>query len=454
MAVLHNGPMPPRVVGSRIEAKEITDLAHLSRDSEIRPRVLILLIIGFIDLEVAQFLKNDVLLVVAVSFIVAIFLVMRVNFVRMRWVFTEMFGARNLSYRVSPDKEEGKPADEQPVKSRNIRIRNLICTLEQHREMVEFADNNSEQWPEVDLSRWYRPVLVTHVESDIVKLGILGREDPVWVELDERRYFRRARPLAAVPSSWNDDRRSAEVAKAMTDLLDFLSEDQEHEDIVVERLISEYRDSDWSVRNALLVADSAKLIEWKRRIPSMVKALLVVAQAFLPLRLRTGLGGHASCKIKLTALGSFWRESESHPAEAEAEFERSDQGGTVMNIYSGDHNEVHGSATSVGRENIVLGNVIDQRMRDAENLDIHALAEELRELSSYLIAQANDRAQFLAIRQIESAIDAAEKQDKRASLEHLSKLGKLSGWVMDAGKAIGVGVAVAAINVALGNSHP
>jgi hypothetical protein len=80
---------------------------------------------------------------------------------------------------------------------------------------------------------------------------------------------------------------------------------------------------------------------------------------------------------------------------------------------------------------------------------MQVLADELRRLSEHLIGQANNRTQFVAIKEVEAAIDAAERSDKEGVLARLSTLGKLSGWVVDAGKAIGVGVAVAAIDAAL-----
>jgi hypothetical protein len=169
---------------------------------------------------------------------------------------------------------------------------------------------------------------------------------------------------------------------------------------------------------------------------------------FLP-RAISSTGGHATCWIKLTNLGELWRDS--GPTTPETDFDISQYGRGVVHVnhYTGDHNEVHGSANSVGRNNDVSGTVIDQRGHAADGVDMQVLTGELRRLSEYLIGQANSRTQFVAIKEVEAAIDAAERNDKEGIFAHLSTLGKLAGWVVDAGKAIGVGVAVAAIDAAL-----
>jgi hypothetical protein len=47
---------------------------------------------------------------------------------------------------------------------------------------------------------------------------------------------------------------------------------------------------------------------------------------------------------------------------------------------------------------------------------MRVLASELRRLSEYLIGQAKGRTQFVAIKEVEAAIDAAERSNKEGIL--------------------------------------
>jgi hypothetical protein len=414
--------------------------------------IAILAVLGIVTFYCGFVFRGEILLVLFLAVIFAIFLAMRASVPRMRWLSIEFSGGQIIFYGVDFDSRESL-LNEKPIKSRDIRVGNLVCSPGHHVEMVEVANNHLDQIGGQDLSKWYKVVLVAHVDQGMVKLGILGRDKPLSAEPDERQYFRRARSLETVTESWNASKRSADVAKALTDLVDFLSEEEEREDVVVEKIVTDYGGLEWSVGNAINVGLSAGLIACRRR-PLIARALSDAAQAFLPFKKRTQFSGHGSCKLKLTALGIFWRESEVRLGDAEDDLIQEIGKGVIrVNIVHGDHNEVHGPSMSAGRQNTVSSNTINQSKDGVGEIDIRALAQELNKLSTYLIAQASNRDQLQAIQQVEAALKAAESNNREAAISHLSKLGRLTGWVLGAGKAIGVGVAVSAINVALGNSH-
>jgi hypothetical protein len=297
-----------RAVGSRVQAKEITDLAWLKKGSDLFLRLPILYIAVIVDLEITQFYRREAFLLLGITCIVAVWLAVQVDAARMRWLLAEIFGSRPLSYRI-PRRPEENPAYERPVSSREIRAGDLVCTPEQHREIVELAESQPQQWKEQDLGKWYRPVLITHAESGRIKLGILGDSEPRWERPDDACYFLRKRPLDSVADSRGNRQHSIEVAKALTGLLDFLSEDEEREDVAVRFLASEYGSSDWSARNAILVARAANFVSRRRTIP-------LVVEVFRLFKSRADFDGHSACKIKLTELGRLWQESQPNVPEA------------------------------------------------------------------------------------------------------------------------------------------
>ena len=424
--------------------------AHLTADSDIDPRFLIVIGLGVVEFFAVFFFRHEVLWIIGVSLFLAVRVSTRLDIVGVNWLCAEAAGY-SLVYRVEAKK--GELADTQPVKSGEIRAGNIVCKVKEHENIKAAMAAPAVQVPTPNLGQRYRPVLITKTESGLVKLGILGHENPVPAEPDKRPYVRYVSngllrdDLVKLRGSHP---RSAEVAKALRDLLKRLSShDEQQENAVVTHLVSECGNSGWSVRNAMLLAGAARLIAWRRTTSTSMKAAFLAVQLFMPQSF-SGTGGHATCLIKLTKLGELWRDSGPTTPEADSDINRYGRRTVLVNNhYTGDHNEVHGSANSVGRNNDVSGTVIDQRGHAADGVDTQVLAGELRRLSEYLMSQPNSLTEFVAINEVVAAIEAAEHNDKAGVLAHLAKLGKLAGWVVDAGKAIGVGVAVAAIEAAL-----
>jgi hypothetical protein len=297
----------------RLDPKSITDLAGLKKVSDAWTRFRVLVAVAYLGLGATLVFRRDIAVVLPVSVVVAAFLMVRLDLVRLRWLLAEVLGARYLPYAVPADSHGEDPARDEPVPAAEIRAGDLICTLSKHKEMAELAERQPQQWREQGLGRWYSPVLAIGAESGRIKLGVLGREEPHHSSEDKPEdalYYKRRRPLYPEEDSRRRTRHSAEAATALTGVLDFLSQDEVSEDELARLVASEYGCSDWAVRNAISVALAAKLAV-RRHEPWIA---FEVARLFAS---PVELGGHRACKIRLTLLGQLWQQS--HPRAARAE---------------------------------------------------------------------------------------------------------------------------------------
>jgi hypothetical protein len=186
----------PRAEIGRLDPKNITDLAGLKKVSDAWTRFRVFVAVAFLGWAATLTFRRDIALVLLVS-VVAAFLLARLDLVRLRWLLAEVLGARYLPYAVPADSHGEDPARDEPVPAAEIRVGDLICTLNDHKEMAELAERQPQQWREQGLGRWYRPVLAIGVESGRIKLGVLGREEPHHSEdrHEDALYYKRRCPL-------------------------------------------------------------------------------------------------------------------------------------------------------------------------------------------------------------------------------------------------------------------
>ena len=121
----------------------------------------------------------------------------------------------------------------------------------------------------------------------------------------------------------------------------------------------------------------------------------------------------------------------------------------VVGRMSGDSYNVERSQANVIGPN---ANVSDTRMQqeNVENalpgVDMNELARQLQELTEKLKALASNPDQYAALSEVSYAAQAASKQDKKGTLEHLKKAG---AWALQVARDIGVQVAATALTAAL-----
>jgi hypothetical protein len=381
--------------------------------------------------------------------LLALYLTGRLNPTRLWWLFSELMGERwKISYDVPHYPEDGQP-DEQPINTKEINAGDLICTVNQHKDIESQLRQNPGQREQVDLKKWYVPVVVTltSLQTGQITLGLLGQGQPC-PEYSGPNYFRRKHSLSSPVGKRRKTNLVEEVAKSLTDLLYLLPSNMEQtrEDHIV-RDLEQLHNNDWSVRNAIRIARSAGLITRERtpRYAVAVDALKIFGS-------HAAIGGHPSCNIRLTELGRIWKSSESRSTGDYISDEAPSVGGVTLDIQIGDRFDNHGQAAQIGRKNVIRNSEVNQEWQGFGGFDLVKLAKELTALRNALKALATDPEHDLAIGNIASAQLAAENGDENAAMNHLAQLGRLAKWVIDAAKSISVGIAVAAINIALKNT--
>jgi hypothetical protein len=121
----------------------------------------------------------------------------------------------------------------------------------------------------------------------------------------------------------------------------------------------------------------------------------------------------------------------------------------VVNGMSADRYDIDRSQANVIGPNAVVS---DTRMQqeNVENalpgVDMNELARQLQVLTEKLKALAADPEQYAALSEVSYAAQAASKQDKKGTLEHLKKAG---AWALKVARDIGVQVAATALTAAL-----
>ncbi len=84
------------------------------------------------------------------------------------------------------------------------------------------------------------------------------------------------------------------------------------------------------------------------------------------------------------------------------------------------------------------------------DMDLVALADELRELRSMLTNRVQDSSQYALIGEVMSAETAARDNDREKTTDHLRGLKGAGKWVLDAATSVGTGLAEAAIKASIG----
>ena len=435
--------------GRHVEAKEIAGLTRLLPEfSPMVTKTAFFLVTFLIPLELVwgYFLLAGLWLwlVAAAFFSLAALGWVKLNVMKLLWLISELRGPVQFSYGTPHDRNY-PPTGEHSLDVQRIGPGDLICASRKHARLVDSYEQQPEQWNKRNLIGCYDLVLISASESGRTVLGILGEAEPRYGVPGKDEYFARTRPLNVKVNPRRDPALSAEAGKALTDLLDLLPGNGEamREDAAVRFLVSEHRNSDWSARIAIRLAISAKLAG-RERSGVTIERIKIFASP-------TASSGHASCQLRLTEMGQLWRRSK--PQTAPDEIPSRDPftfGGNVSYHYHGDNirgdkivNTGPGFAMGRGSK----GNRISQQWQQA-NINPHDLAVELATLIATLQPQATDPDQIKAVQIINSARNAAEKGDKDKALRHLSKLGVLAKWVLSTATAIGVGLAVTAINLA------
>jgi hypothetical protein len=446
-SMLHTSFMTDAIEG-RVEAREIIDLVWLHKSSGAGARLNVLCASGLFALVVdLAFFRRALWLALPISLIPVVFFVLKVDIIRLQWLASEILGLPKFSYDVSLHPDDS-PDGERALSAGKICPRELICTPQEHAKLL----NPPQQLPPLtsahqDLLRSYKLVLISASESGRVVLGVLGEARPRY-EWQDEKYFLRKHPLdSSVNLRRNSRKEAIEVGDAMTDLMVLLPSADESvpEDIIVERLVLECGNSDWSARNAIRIAEAAKLVLRVRVQPKFAM------EAFKIFGSHAEFGGHAGCRLQLTQQGHLWKKAKPLPRSEGAITDPKTTGdNNVTHIYYGDAYVNNGQATSVGRKNSFRGSAINQQWRQDTGIDPEHLAQDLARLVAALQAQATTTEQFKALSVVESARKAAEMGDRETTLSNLAKLDSLTKWVMTTATGIGVGVAIQAIEMALG----
>jgi hypothetical protein len=116
---------------------------------------------------------------------------------------------------------------------------------------------------------------------------------------------------------------------------------------------------------------------------------------------------------------------------------------------SSDRYDINGSqAGAIGPNATVSNNQLHQEnvQNSLSGVDMNQLAQQLQVLTEKLKTLAADPDQYAALSEVSYAAQAASKQDKNGTLEHLKKAGV---WALQVAKDIGVQVAATALTAAL-----
>jgi hypothetical protein len=121
----------------------------------------------------------------------------------------------------------------------------------------------------------------------------------------------------------------------------------------------------------------------------------------------------------------------------------------IENIHMGDNNNYSAEqAGAMGPNATATGNTFQQIWQQNQGCsDLHALAGELETLRMLMRKEATESSHDIAIGEVAAAQAAAAKGMGAKALEHLRNAGT---WAFDLSTKIGVGVATAALKVALG----
>lgn len=84
------------------------------------------------------------------------------------------------------------------------------------------------------------------------------------------------------------------------------------------------------------------------------------------------------------------------------------------------------------------------------DMDLSALANELRTLRLTLTERVEDPSQYALIGEVMAAESAARDSDREKTTGHLRALKSAGKWVLDAATTIGTGLAEAAIKTSIG----
>lgn len=348
------------------------------------------------------------------------------NHEALKWFFSELASGRgNPSY----DKRLRLEDEVQSAKVSSIGLKDFV-RLADHPETSETqGSEQSRSVPSSVLLNYYHLVIakLPCPDSGRIELCVLGQDRPYDLEIgsDADRFLRR-KPKSPPPLA-SKNRQAAEVANAFADLMSLLDEDQYEEESLAQQLNVECGHDLSSIRVAIRVAKSGRLIACKRTPRYALEILNIYKR-------RATVIGHAGCKLYLTPSGVTWKNADPR---RQVGFDLLTSGG-IMHQYNTNSNVTN--QTTVGDGNKVGNTTTNPTWSNNQISDVEALARELSELLNELQKRVDDPEQYRALAEVMSAMKDAQRGDGAEAESKLARLGSLAEnirkWVFDTAAAI------------------
>jgi Na+(H+)/acetate symporter ActP len=180
--------------GRRVEAKEITGLAHLLPEvSPAATKTGFFLVAFLIPVYFTwEGLRGSLWFwLAATAFLsLATLASVKLNVIKLHWLVSELCEPVKFSYSTHQDRNY-PPTGEYPFDVQQIAPGDLICTSGKHARLVDSYEQQPEQWNKRNLIECYDLVLISASEPGRTVLGILGEAELRYRVPGKDEYFAR-----------------------------------------------------------------------------------------------------------------------------------------------------------------------------------------------------------------------------------------------------------------------